>query len=241
MMKKIVFLILLMSLSVSSVDLTVTVIFDAYRTGEIEMKNLYLSMGEQTRYVSGPYSLQLLDENDTVIENLNFDLGFVVYKDPGGTIDVDKTGDWLNIQFNESAQKLQIVHNGTILYEKADLQNALCNSNGRCDEHENMLSCSPDCFAKDKDNFCSALSDGVCDPDCTSLRDKDCPYDGRGLDDLKTKDPPSAPNDENQEPEENGGQLAIILKLGVIAFSTLFLFAILSIFAYLVYRQVKKN
>ncbi|MBI5390649.1 hypothetical protein HZB02_04115 [Candidatus Woesearchaeota archaeon] len=48
-----------------------------------------------------------------------------------------------------------------------------CNHNALCELGENTLSCE-DCNATSKDGLCLPYIDGICDPDCTSVEDKDC-------------------------------------------------------------------
>lgn len=43
-----------------------------------------------------------------------------------------------------------------------------------CDENENFGNCKEDCPSGRKDNFCDALKDGKCDPDCKRELDEDC-------------------------------------------------------------------
>jgi hypothetical protein len=49
----------------------------------------------------------------------------------------------------------------------------LC-GDGICDETENYANCPNECPSGGKDNYCDAIKDGLCDPDCLQGLDPDC-------------------------------------------------------------------
>lgn len=50
-----------------------------------------------------------------------------------------------------------------------------CNKDGICEvKIENYLNCPQDCPSGSLDEYCDALSDGICDPDCKEGEDPDC-------------------------------------------------------------------
>ncbi|MFH1285322.1 MAG: hypothetical protein ABIH99_01945 [Candidatus Micrarchaeota archaeon] len=238
MMKKIVFILCFLVMLGSTLEVVVVTQFTISKPENITMDEMYVGIGGQSDFTWGPYAVQLLDKDNNIIEEVNFSVEFVMYKDPGGTIDIDKTYRWLAVRFNENATKLRVVHGNNILFEESNLPLAVCNRNGTCDKYENIFSCPNDCSAKDEDNFCSALDDGICDPDCSYVGDKDCPYDGRGLDDIKDK---PVPGSNNTKPPESGLQLKDAVKAGVVLFSVLFLLALIGIAVFLVFRAVKRK
>jgi len=44
-----------------------------------------------------------------------------------------------------------------------------------CEEKENYGNCPEDCPSGGRDNYCDAIKDGICDPDCSPKIDPDCP------------------------------------------------------------------
>ena len=57
--------------------------------------------------------------------------------------------------------------------EKKEGVPKVCNSDGVCDSGENSRLCPNDCSKGSKDNYCDAIEDGICDPDCKN-DDPDC-------------------------------------------------------------------
>ena len=57
-----------------------------------------------------------------------------------------------------------------------DCELPICNNDGNCEVEvgEHHGNCPTDCPQSEKDDFCDALSDGKCDPDCTPGEDTDC-------------------------------------------------------------------
>ena len=43
-----------------------------------------------------------------------------------------------------------------------------------CESQESYESCTKDCRSGSKDDFCDAVNDGICDPDCPANMDADC-------------------------------------------------------------------
>ncbi|MFH1285729.1 MAG: hypothetical protein ABIH99_04050 [Candidatus Micrarchaeota archaeon] len=248
MVEKVLLLLFLLSATALAVDFVVGVSFTVGKANDVTIEKMYLALGEPTRYTQGPYSLQLVDENGAVVEEIKFDAERVIYTEPGGAVEINEAARLLYIPFNESAKKLRIAYqNSTILYEELDLQGALCTPNGVCEEHENMLSCSPDCFAKDEDNFCSGLADGVCDLDCGGARDLDCPSDEKSLDELKEEKKETPPSSEKPLDEQGIGRQEWQLpptKYLLAGLVGVILLAIVSVailvLAYLGYKTLKK-
>jgi len=58
-----------------------------------------------------------------------------------------------------------------------------CNYNFNCEPNldENSKTCPQDCLTSGKDNYCDAIKDGVCDPDCQPSKDPDCGEQGLNL------------------------------------------------------------
>ncbi|MBN2251263.1 MAG: hypothetical protein JW724_04240 [Candidatus Altiarchaeota archaeon] len=56
----------------------------------------------------------------------------------------------------------------------ADCVKPIVCGDGACERAESHASCPNDCPSGGKDNYCDALKDGVCDPDCPPKTDPDC-------------------------------------------------------------------
>lgn len=50
----------------------------------------------------------------------------------------------------------------------------VCNIDNICSDEETHQNCPQDCLPGSKDSYCGGISDGTCDPDCSSQADPDC-------------------------------------------------------------------
>ncbi|MFH1285826.1 MAG: hypothetical protein ABIH99_04550 [Candidatus Micrarchaeota archaeon] len=243
------FFLLLSFCAFAQAGFFVIVDYNIEKDDSFTTKNMFLAIGpgdyqrQLFPYPSPEYAVQLLDKNGEIIEQENFSVQFIFHCSPECSRLLDETDGTLAISFDERARSLRVIHGDYLLYEEPDLQAALCTPNGICDEHENMLSCSPDCFANDRDNFCSGLDDdGVCDPDCGYMGDADCADDHTYLDDPVQRNwTPEKWKPKKIEPNLFGISLGELAKGGVICFSLLFLLALFAVGAFLVWRALKRK
>lgn len=83
---------------------------------------------------------------------------------------------------------------------------------GICQSHENYKTCRRDCLSGGKDDYCDAVKDNICNPDCFAGVDPDC---------------------EIKEEEERGGLMAFLPYLG-------FLFIILILITFFFFYRKSK-
>lgn len=89
-----------------------------------------------------------------------------------GVIYANDTIKQIFLPYFENASKVKIVFDTKkeLIFE---IKERLCNRNGICDKEESTISCS-DCKPNEKDGYCVAHNDGICDPDCLIGVDSDC-------------------------------------------------------------------
>ncbi|MEM0360104.1 MAG: hypothetical protein QXK06_02055 [Candidatus Diapherotrites archaeon] len=135
------------------------------------------------------YVAKILDEQLSVLYQAGFDFEeFTVTLPPeaseeeiekhyaGPPSAVEKV---LFLPYFEEAAVLAIGSRKGELIALIDLQERVCNKDGKCGENENFLSCPADCPLEKKDNYCLPEKDNVCDSDCVEGLDSDCEKGGK--------------------------------------------------------------
>lgn len=105
-----------------------------------------------------------------------------------------KTSFDLLLPYYSNAKTLQILKDGSLLFEADLAAFSICNEDGKCDASESPDACprdctcgngncetsesyhrcSTDCASGRPDSYCDSLADGTCDPDCGAGEDSDC-------------------------------------------------------------------
>jgi hypothetical protein len=165
------------------------------RNDTVTMTDLEVAQGEPQRFFgseSGPYELQINDADGLVLSNRSFDMDFWLLSDPPKLMNMSANS--FRLEYPSNSKILTIRHgNRTILL--MDLPDETpCNNDRLCDAGENAFGCPADCGPDATDGYCTALNDGVCDPDCTKGEDQDCiPKIKTIIETTETENPVEAP------------------------------------------------
>ena len=113
------------------------------------------------------FRIQSISENKILDETL-FSADFLL---PESTVFLNSTQESIVLPYFPEAKYLKF------FYEEKEILNfdlqGLCNSDSKCSNFENFLSCQSDCSSGGKDNLCQQIEDGACDTDC-DFGDADC-------------------------------------------------------------------
>ncbi len=180
-----------------------------------EISNSVFSLGEDVfidfvSQVSNPEISAILTYPDKTTKQIS--LPAKINADQIGTYSLEVTAtkeDYKTITDN--------IQFGVIEEEAEIVSRSVCNSNNICEINngENAQTCPQECSSGSNDDFCDAIQDNICDPDCSTEQDADC----RGKETLE--------EDETRKPSS----LAIIIALTFLL--------IIIIFAYLEFNRLK--
>lgn len=109
------------------------------------------------------YRIELVSPNNTVLYKAKFDFA-LIYEYKEITIPYFPTGKEIRIYDKD----------GNILLNESVINFADTCGNNICDPHESYESCPKDCPSGAADDYCDAVEDSICDPDCTANQDADC-------------------------------------------------------------------
>jgi hypothetical protein len=134
----------------------------------------------------GTYAIELLDEQHNLLWGVYYAPTFAPMTDPPQDLNEEELEQFMLETMRISIETISLPLNRNaryLLVKKAenneklllvDMRDILCNKDGNCNNNENVLSCPEDCSAEQPDNYCLALIDNVCDPDCVAGVDPDC-------------------------------------------------------------------
>lgn len=148
--------------------------------------------------VPGIMRLDLLKQDGMVLSSYGFYPDFLLLSDPPQ--ELNETAVLLVLPYGQGDRYLK-VYSPAGEELSLDLQQELCNGNGKCDRSENYYSCPKDCSLNSRDGVCAGVSyDGGCDPDCPARLDLDCSCPNRVCEEWENygncqRDCPSGGND----------------------------------------------
>ena len=160
----------------------VNVVFEIDKNNTILLGDLSVDLGEPTRFPesSGSYSIIIADAYGRSLASYAFEPSFFLFSDPIILKNTSLIGR--RLEYNGDADRLLIKHEDKVIFQKKLPRKTQCNDDATCSAFENAFSCSPECSASSQDAYCTAYSDGVCDPDCGVSEDSDCKSDAGGGD-----------------------------------------------------------
>jgi hypothetical protein len=141
----------------------------------VTMTDLEVAEGEPQRFFgseNGPYELQINDAHGLTLANRSFGTDFWLLSDPPRLMNASAHS--FRLEYPNNSQVLAIKHGNKVILFLDLPDETPCNGNRLCDAGENAFGCPTDCGPGAADGYCTALKDGVCDPDCTNGEDKDC-------------------------------------------------------------------
>ncbi len=135
----------------------------------LENFKVYFGYIEKSSERKEDYKLIIYKKNQ--IEEFYFPVNFFILTIPNTETAVIYKN--LFIPYSEGIRYIEVVYNDRVL-ETFQLQNLLCNNDGNCEGKENSITCQNDCQSFEKDNLCTPIEDGKCDPDCREGQDYEC-------------------------------------------------------------------
>jgi hypothetical protein len=152
--------------------------------GEVKINSLQIVYGTPTpQDERGAFIAQLLDRSSNEIYQLRFSLDEVRSTFPEDLPPEDYNAFIEQSRFFEATLYFPYLDEAEIVSIGQEnkspiaffgVKEDLCNSDGKCGETENFLSCPADCPLDKEDNYCLPEGDGICDPDCIAGLDPDC-------------------------------------------------------------------
>lgn len=107
---------------------------------------------------------------EVIVENFDFETDQI----SGRVIAINTTNVTMSIPYFSNGKQINIYKGNTKLLEIPVLQFADTCGDSICQEHESYESCKTDCRSGSADNYCDAVQDNICDPDCLVTQDPDC-------------------------------------------------------------------
>ncbi len=131
----------------------------------VQDKEIYLNYNSE---VENPTITATLISPDKTTKQLN--LPTSVKANQIGTYKLKVTAS------KENYRTMQVSTDFGVIKNEADIkiESVTCDNNRICGKGENYKNCPQDCPSGSKDGYCDKVSDGICDPDCASHKDKDC-------------------------------------------------------------------
>src|SRR3989338_7908550 len=115
------------------------------------------------------FTLILQDDKSSALKEVKFQPNFL--KPESAELE-ESVYPVIDLPYYDNAKTVKLLYKGKELLS-TDVQPLLCNNDGKCSGYENVLSCAADCKPGAKDDLCTPVQDGSCDPDCRS-GDPDC-------------------------------------------------------------------
>jgi hypothetical protein len=156
--------------------------FELGKDDSVSDVSLKVLQGSADAARAGEYKAELLSGSGEVLHAANFDASFEAFADffgeegsvetPGEAFGTDSVSISLKLPYSNKVASYRISKGTTVLSEGPV---SFCNKNGVCDAPagENFLSCAADCSSGASDEYCDAVVDDVCDPDCDLQGQKD--------------------------------------------------------------------
>jgi hypothetical protein len=154
----------------------------------VQISNLKVDMGAPDSVSEeGAYSLEFIDGEGNSLYLTRFDVNLEIVADffleegeeipDKKTISLDLAQLSFRVPYFASASSYKISKGQTVLKEG---ELSFCNKNGVCEANsgESFLTCGADCDSGSSDEYCDAVFDDICDPDCQAqgreTKDTDC-------------------------------------------------------------------
>ena len=165
-----------------------------YDSGAVTLNNLILTVGIFNEPVvsEGNYSLEILSFDGSILYSEKFDFDFRIFStalpewfDENGTqiyfptqeetrTILNQTTKELIIPYFSNAKTINVYHQTEKILEIPVAHFANVCGDNICQPHESYESCKLDCPSGGKDDYCDAVQDNICDPDCIADQDQDC-------------------------------------------------------------------
>lgn len=156
-----------------------------YDNGAIQLKNITVLPGSISRTTQeGDYEIKLSAFSNNILYTSSFSIPLSIRGEEfdlaTGTfaskaIQSDKLNFTLNVPYSSSGKTINIYYPNSTKVLKIDVGYfAQTCPDKICQPHESYESCSKDCKSGGKDDFCDAVKDRICDPDCLPTQDSDC-------------------------------------------------------------------
>lgn len=167
-----------------------------YDNDTIQLKNIIVLPGSISQATQkGNYEIKLSAFSSNILYTSSFSIPVSIRGeefDPAtGTfaskvIQSDKLNFTLNIPYFSNGKTINIYYPNSTKVLKIDVGYfAQTCPDKICQPHESYESCPADCPSGGKDDYCDAVKDKICDPDCLPAQDSDCitsqKFKGTGL------------------------------------------------------------
>ncbi|RLI99340.1 MAG: hypothetical protein DRP06_03650 [Candidatus Aenigmatarchaeota archaeon] len=131
----------------------------------IQEKTIYLDYNSE---VENPIITATLIHPDKTTKQLTLPIS--IKADQIGTYTLEVAAS------KEGYQLIQVSTDFGVIKNEAniEIEPITCDNNLICGKGETYNNCPKDCPSGSKDGYCDKISDGICDPDCSSQEDKDC-------------------------------------------------------------------
>ena len=196
-MRKTIIVLMIMALFINIVqgaDLSYSLTLD-YDNGVITTEDLELIEGsapDRNIQPENGYTANVISFDDEILYSFKFAFATTIsyalpreWFDENGTqiyfpneteqTALDQTTEVLIIPYYETAKSIEIYDPDDIRILLVDVSEySICNLNEICDGDESPETCPQDCTPGSIDNYCNAVNDGICDPDCLAGEDEDC-------------------------------------------------------------------
>ncbi len=93
----------------------------------------------------------------------------------------DKSHFYLELPYRPTGRMVEIFKGNNKILEKNIQIFAQTCGDGKCQKHEDYKICSEDCMTGGDDKVCDGIEDGICDPNCSNIKelDSDCTGESR--------------------------------------------------------------